>query len=127
AGGPCGVGRVVAERAGSGCFCWKVQVDVAAHSPRVAVLQEELVADLGGISPQAARSPLYSTVRGQRVGGEELDAGYWAANLREPVLFWETLEALVGEEHRIFVEISPHPVLAPAIADGLRVLDREGM
>ena len=48
-----------------------------------------------------------------------MDADYWYRNLREPVQFHDrVVERLAAGEHT-FVELSPHPVLAPAITDTL--------
>ena len=55
--------------------------------------------------------PFYSAVTGEVVDSDGLDAGYWYANVREPVRFAEVIEALAGAEHTVFIEISPHPVL----------------
>ncbi|MEV4342818.1 polyketide synthase dehydratase domain-containing protein, partial [Streptomyces sp. NPDC049590] len=38
-------------------------------------------------------------------------------NLREPVRFDLAVDALVQDRHDVFVEISPHPVLTPALAE----------
>ncbi|WP_306338952.1 beta-ketoacyl synthase N-terminal-like domain-containing protein, partial [Streptomyces sp. KL118A] len=63
----------------------------------------------------AGRVPVYSTVTGGLVAGEELDAEYWYRNLREQVRFQETVEALVAGGHTTFVEVSAHPVLTGAV------------
>ena len=48
-----------------------------------------------------------------------MDGDYWYRNLREPVRFYDSVvERLAAGEHT-FVELSPHPVLAPAITDTL--------
>ena len=70
-----------------------------------------------------ASIPLYSTV-GEALSADPLDtttmdADYWYRNLREPVRFHDrVVERLAAGEHT-FVELSPHPVLAPAITDTL--------
>ena len=100
-----------------------IAVDYASHSAQVEPLREQLLGDLAGLSPRPARVPLYSTVA-SAVSGDPLDtttmdAGYWYANLREPVRFHDSVvELLTGGEHR-FVELSAHPVLAPALTDTL--------
>ncbi|MFE0901480.1 SDR family NAD(P)-dependent oxidoreductase, partial [Streptomyces smyrnaeus] len=40
-----------------------------------------------------------------------LDTEYWITNLRRPVRFADTVETLLAEGHRLFIEASPHPVL----------------
>jgi thioester reductase-like protein len=67
---------------------------------------------------------MLSTVTGEICRGEELDANYWARNLREPVRFAEAASDL-ARDHDIFLEVSPHPVLVPALRSGLLAAGRE--
>jgi myxalamid-type polyketide synthase MxaC len=101
-------------------FVRKVKVDVAAHSPQVEPLRERLLDALKDIAPQAAAMPMYSTVDGRRCDGRSCDALYWVKNLREPVLFAAATDQLMVDGYTVFVEISPHPLLLPAIDDRLR-------
>jgi hypothetical protein len=78
-------------------------------------LRGDLLTCLQGISPAQAVTPIYSTVRGGIVDGRDLDAGYWADNLRQPVLFSGQIARLAAESTGVFVEISPHPILLPAV------------
>jgi len=48
-----------------------------------------------------------------------MDADYWYRNLREPVRFYDALVQRLAAGECTFVELSPHPVLAPAITDTL--------
>ena len=43
--------------------------------------------------------------------GSKLDARYWYRNVREPVLFHDTIGKLIEAGHRVFLEIGAHPVL----------------
>ncbi|HEY0937336.1 MAG TPA: type I polyketide synthase, partial [Trebonia sp.] len=109
-----------AELAARRVMRWPVpDTGFVAHSPRVAELAEVLAAELAGLRPQAGTVPLYSTVTGQRAEGTALDAGYWFDNVRREVAFAPAVEALAAAGHRIFVEVSPHPVLTTAIAETL--------
>ena len=49
------------------------------------------------------------------VEGSSLDAEYWAANLRQPVLFGDAIAELAAAAPTSFVELSPHPILLPSI------------
>jgi acyl transferase domain-containing protein/acyl carrier protein len=110
-----------------GVFCRLLRgVDLAFHSPQMEPLQGELVEVLADITPRPATVPIYSTVIGDVIAGEELDAVYWGRNLREPFLFACVIQGLVKGGHESFLEISPHPVLNRAIQDNLRHLDQEG-
>jgi acyl transferase domain-containing protein len=48
------------------------------------------------------------------------------ANLRQRGQVWEALEKMAGDGHLVYVEMSPHPVLGPAMEEGLRALRLEG-
>jgi acyl transferase domain-containing protein/acyl carrier protein len=107
-------------------FCRLVKVDVASHSPQMDPLTEELRRGLEGIEARAAQVPIYSTVKAQRSEGPAFDASYWVQNLRRPVLFSKTVQQLAQEEHTVFVELSPHPVLVSSIEESLHGVGREG-
>jgi acyl transferase domain-containing protein/acyl carrier protein len=96
-------------------FCRLIKVDVASHSPQMAPLAVALAAELGGLAPLPARVPIVSTTLGCRAEGPEFDAGHWARNLREPVLFSTALGLLAEDGVGLFVELGPHPVLLPSV------------
>jgi myxalamid-type polyketide synthase MxaE and MxaD len=98
-------------------FCRRVKVDVASHSPQMDPLRADLVAALGGLCPRAGTIPIYSTVRGAVIDGSQCDATYWSENLREPVLFAGAIAALLESGHDTFIEMSPHPILVPAVQE----------
>jgi phthiocerol/phenolphthiocerol synthesis type-I polyketide synthase C len=116
AGDPSAVDQVVARLEAKNVFCRRVAVDVASHSPQVEPLTAELSGLLDGIQPGTARLPMHSTVTGRPLDGTELDAGYWAANLRQPVRFGAAIETLREAGHQTFIELGPHPVLLHAVA-----------
>ncbi|MFB9905677.1 type I polyketide synthase [Allokutzneria oryzae] len=88
----------------------KLDVRYAFHSPEMAPLAAELAAELSWLRARPTTLPMYSTVTGKPAG--ELDADYWAANVREAVLFADAAGAAIDAGSRIFLEIGPHPVLA---------------
>lgn len=103
-----------------GVFFRNIDVDYASHCSQVDSVLDDLRSQLSDIRPRAGHTPLFSTVRCEPVNGSELDAGYWASNLREKVRFTEAV-GRVDEGSTIFLEISPHPVLLSAVRDTLRV------
>ena len=107
-------------------FCRAVKVDVASHSPQMDPLAPELLDALAELSPQASSVPICSTVTGQVIDGRALDACYWVRNLREPVLFRAAAQRLIDGEHRLFIEVSPHPILVSAIEQALSAAAPEG-
>ncbi|MGW4059745.1 type I polyketide synthase [Amycolatopsis sp. NPDC004747] len=117
----CGDGEKLAELAAE-CEADGVRVrkvrgaNAAGHSPAVDVLREPLLRDLAVLRPAAAEVPFYSTVTGA-VLAEPADAAYWCRNMREPVRFEDVTRALIADGHTLFVELSPHPLLASAIQE----------
>ncbi|HEV2131110.1 MAG TPA: type I polyketide synthase, partial [Longimicrobiaceae bacterium] len=114
-GDPAALQEILASLEEQEVFCRLVNVDVASHSPQMDPLGGELLAALHGIQPRPARIPFYSTVLGEPIRGPEMDPGYWVRNLRQPVLFGETVQQLLRDGHDLFLEVSPHPVLLPAV------------
>lgn len=96
-------------------FCRKIKVDVASHSPHMNPLSVELLGLLEGLESHLATVPIYSTVHGNISDGSDMTAGYWARNLRQPVLFSSQTKQLAENGHTIFIELSPHPILLPAV------------
>lgn len=87
------------------------------HSPLMEPIDAWFAEELTGISPRSSGVPFYSTVSGDRLDTTELDASYWSANLRQPVLFAPTVRALMRDAHDVFVEIGPRPVLTAALEE----------
>ena len=109
------VEALLAQLAAAEIFARRVKVSYASHSAQVESIREELLRDLQDIRPTAAAIPLYSSVTLERLHGPELDADYWYRNLRQPVRFAQAVERLLQQEHRFFIEVSPHPVLTLAL------------
>ena len=105
----------------------RVNAPGAGHSPHVDKITHELATLLKPIKPQIAHTPLYSTVFGQHIGGDELTAEYWVRNVREPVLLSKALEALIADKKSDFVECSTHPILAIAIKQALQAHKQIGL
>ncbi|WP_158710731.1 type I polyketide synthase [Streptomyces rimosus] len=106
---------IEADLSGRDVFCRWVKVDVASHSPQMDVLRPELLTALHGLAPRPGTVPMYSTVTGEVVDHAELAEPYWVENLRRPVLFADQIARLVQEGFTAFIEMSPHPILLPAI------------
>ena len=117
-GDPTALQTILTRLKAQAVFGRLVQVDVASHSPQVQPLVAQMRAALAGVRPRRADVPMFSTVHAAYVDGAALDAGYWVDNLTRPVRFAAGVAAL-AEAHRWFVEVSPHPVLAPAFAPQL--------
>jgi len=96
-----------------------VPVDYASHCAQVERIETEILAVLDGISPDRAWIPMVSAMTGEYLDGPEADASYWYASLRNPVEFDRAVRVLADGGHQVFIEVSPHPVLAPAVTETL--------
>ncbi|MCC6456105.1 MAG: SDR family NAD(P)-dependent oxidoreductase [Caldilineaceae bacterium] len=119
--------ELIAKLQAQEIFCRFVKVDVASHSPQMEPLLEELKAALQPLRPQAGTIPIYSTVWGQVIDGAACDGDYWAQNLRQTVRFAEMVQQLLAGGHNIFIEMSPHPLLLPAVEQGMTFQGAEGL
>ena len=110
------VDALIAELQAQALFCRKVNVDYASHSAQMDELLPELGAQLAALSPRAGELPLYSTVDGERLSGEQLDGAYWCRNLRQTVRLDKALAQLLEDGHGVFIEVSAHPVLTMTLS-----------
>ncbi|MGW6916404.1 condensation domain-containing protein [Kitasatospora sp. NPDC054939] len=105
---------VVAKLQAADVLCAMVRVDLPAHSPAIDPILADLERAIGELTPRPGRIPMISSVTGQALDWQQATAGYFAQNLRQPVLLADsTAQLLTG--HDVLVEVSAHPVLAPAL------------
>ncbi|WP_344363520.1 SDR family NAD(P)-dependent oxidoreductase [Streptomyces gobitricini] len=98
-----------------GVYARRVPAKCASHSPVVEELEDLITDGLAGITARASAVPVFSTVEGRRMRGDELDGAYWYRNLRGRVRFAETIEEMASHGYDAFIEISPHPVLTGSL------------
>jgi len=98
-------------------MCRMLRVNVAYHSYQLDPLKDDMIQSVSGITPHMSTVPMYSTVTGELVAGEELDPRYWWRNLRNCVNFRESVDRMLEDGHAIFLEVGPQPVLAGAISE----------
>ncbi|MEV4053181.1 beta-ketoacyl synthase N-terminal-like domain-containing protein [Amycolatopsis sp. NPDC049688] len=115
---------LVAELTAAGRSARRLPVGVAGHSagvePVLGALRDAL-AELGGRRPLV---PWYDTVLTDPRELPDFDAGYWAAHLRRPVRFRQAVTAAAADGHRVFAEVSPHPILRGSLS---RTLEAAGI
>lgn len=116
-GDPSAVARFVAAVTDEGGQARRIAVDYASHSSQVDAIGDRIRDALSPMRAQRSTVPFCSTVRGREIDTTTLGADYWVENLREPVLFGAAIGDLTGRGHRIFIEISPHPVLVGPLHD----------
>ncbi|MEU3466100.1 SDR family NAD(P)-dependent oxidoreductase, partial [Streptomyces sp. NPDC006733] len=118
AGEPAALDAFHTALTGEGVRARKVPVDYASHTSHVERIEADLARVLASLTPQAPLIPMYSTLNGEWLDGSTpLDAGYWYRNLRHTVQFARSTAALAAQDHRVFVEVSTHPVLTTALQD----------
>ncbi|HUD62407.1 MAG TPA: type I polyketide synthase, partial [Acetobacteraceae bacterium] len=106
------------QTAAAGVRCRLLRTSaVAGHSGLVAGLDDELEKRLAGLTPAPAQKRFLSAVEGHELPGEELGPRYWARNLRQTVCFAGAVEAGLAAGLNAWLEISPHPVLTPALSE----------
>ncbi|MDI9889197.1 KR domain-containing protein [Streptomyces sp. HNM0645] len=64
-------------------------------------------------------SRFYSTVLEDPRRTPAFDATYRCANLRRPVRFASAIAAAAADRHLVYLEVSPHPVVARSVTDSL--------
>jgi acyl transferase domain-containing protein/thioesterase domain-containing protein/acyl carrier protein len=109
------VDALVAHVEELGRLARRLPVRGAGHSAAVDAVLGRFRAELASLKPGQAEIPCYSSVLDDPRETPAFDVGYWAANLRRPVRFTQALAAATADGHRVFVEISPHPVALAAI------------
>ncbi|MEU4807018.1 SDR family NAD(P)-dependent oxidoreductase [Actinosynnema sp. NPDC023587] len=106
------VRALLAEWEARDLFTREVAVDVASHSPQIDPIIDDMNRQLADLSPQKANIPFYSTVHPGCV--PRFDGTYWVDNMRLPVRLSTAVKAALADGHRLFLELSPHPLLINA-------------
>ncbi|MFG1610662.1 SDR family NAD(P)-dependent oxidoreductase [Actinoplanes sp. NPDC049265] len=118
-GDPRGLDELVEQCDRDGVRTRRIAVDYASHGHAVERIRAALLDALEPIRPRVPDVPMFSTLTGDWIGPTALDARYWYDNLRQPVRFAEATGSLLDAGFGTFVEVSPHPVLLPAIQDSI--------
>ncbi|SBT46860.1 type I polyketide synthase [Micromonospora narathiwatensis] len=93
-----------------------VNSDVAFHSPHMDPLLDALRAATADLPPTEARIPVYTTALADPRSAAPRDGAYWATNLRGTVRFAQAVTAAAEDGHRLFLEVSAHPVVAHSVS-----------
>ncbi|AOS63728.1 type I polyketide synthase [Actinoalloteichus hymeniacidonis] len=92
-------------------------VATAGHSVLLDPLRDGMLETLAPVQPMTGTIPFYSTLTGAVIDTATLDADYWYRNARHTVLFEPTARTLLADGHTVFLEISPHPMLAVPVRE----------
>ncbi|QCS65918.1 SDR family NAD(P)-dependent oxidoreductase [Achromobacter denitrificans] len=126
AGDKAALSRLEAALQERGVASKRLDLDYAFHSPAMDGLQAELAEALDGLRPGPAACPFYSAVNGAELSGEQLDAGYWWRNIRQPVRFEQAAARAVQDGCNLYIEVGPHAVLRGYVNDALKRAERAG-
>lgn len=110
-GGTANVERVAATLHAAGYKTRTVAIPVAAHSPLLDPVLNELEAAVRQITLREPNLPVISGMTGQSVTTELTDPHYWRNHLRNTVRFGDGVATLLEHEVNIMLEIGPHPTL----------------
>ena len=97
--------------------CQRLALDYAFHSSAMDPIGADLLRALDGLEMRSAALPMYSSVTGDRVGPNAIDAAYWWRNVREPVNFEAAIRAMIDAGVNTFVEIGPRAVLTTYLTE----------
>ncbi|MFI6896652.1 type I polyketide synthase [Streptomyces sp. NPDC050256] len=126
AGEPAALDELLAACAREDVEARRVEVDYASHTSDMEVLRERLGADLAEVTADPGTVPMYSTLTGKIADTTTMGGSYWFENLRNTVRFDPAVRELVRGRSRVFLEISPHPVLTFGVQQTLDDMGAEG-
>ena len=98
---------------------WRSRV-LAGPSGQGDLAYRELPAVLAAITPWTSGVSFCSAVTGELIDTAGLDGAYWLDNLRGTARFDQAVRALITAGHRVFIEVSPDPVLAAGLAETIK-------
>jgi acyl transferase domain-containing protein/NADPH:quinone reductase-like Zn-dependent oxidoreductase/acyl carrier protein/short-subunit dehydrogenase len=97
-----------------------LDIDYPFHHPLIELAKNDFLEDMAHIALRPTQIPFISTVTGQELSGDSLDASYWWSNVREPVQFAPATKAAIDLGCRLFVEIGPRPILQSYLKDTIK-------
>lgn len=104
----------------------KVKTDIAFHSPLLNCLAKPLHQALDDVlDPMEPLVPLYSTASQDARDQAARDATYWVGNMLQPVLLTNAVRTATDDGHRVFLEVSSHPVITHSVNETLMDMDVE--
>ncbi|MFD9904192.1 type I polyketide synthase [Streptomyces sp. NPDC059063] len=122
-GEPDALDEFVEKMKAEGAQARRIKVDYASHSHQVARVRDQVIEPLSDLSPKSSALPFYSTLYGKTTDTAELNGEYWYNNLREQVRFESSVKRSVDDGFRVFIEMSPHPVLTVPVQEIVEDVD----
>jgi acyl transferase domain-containing protein len=122
-GEPAALDEFIAATTADGVQARRISVDYASHSHQVTRVRDDVLVSLADVTPADSRITFYSTLYGKRIDTAGLNGEYWYNNLREKVLFEAAVRRSAEDGFRLFIEMSPHPVLTVPAQEIVEDLD----
>ncbi|XP_076146872.1 phthioceranic/hydroxyphthioceranic acid synthase-like [Alosa pseudoharengus] len=105
---------------GKNLFLHVLDVPAAYHSHTMDPILSEVEKRIGSLEKNEKVAELYSTVSGKISSTNDFCTGaYWSKNIRDPVLFEQTLMSAAKDKNTVFVEIGPRRALQRNIIETL--------
>ncbi|MFE7497549.1 SDR family NAD(P)-dependent oxidoreductase [Streptomyces albidoflavus] len=102
------IGRVVDELSALGQRSVELEVNRAFHTPLTQDAADELSRFVATLPLGRPAVPWVSNVTGQWISDEDAaDPGYWGRQMRMPVRFREAVEAALGPDRPLLLEVGP--------------------
>ncbi|MEU5696845.1 type I polyketide synthase [Actinosynnema sp. NPDC020468] len=101
----------------------RLRVSHAFHSPHLDPVLAEFHDVAAGLTYDAPRIPVVSTVTGVLLTPDEArDPAYWVRQVRQPVRFLDATTTLRAQGATLFVELGPDAVLTPLVGDAVPLM-----
>lgn len=97
-----------------------LDINYPFHHPIIDRAKDAFLSDIPDIAPRRTELTYLSTVTGAALEGTQLDPDYWWKNVREPVRFQAAAEAAIEMGCRLFIEISPKPILSSYVKETIK-------
>ncbi|WP_051190274.1 type I polyketide synthase [Mycobacterium sp. UM_WGJ] len=114
---------LVADWQQQGVPAREVPTAVAAHSPQVEPVLNEMALALADLKPAEPEIPYYSATLWSPRDRPAFDGQYWADNLRYMARFAAAVQAAIKDGYRVFGELASHPRLAEVLEQNAKNLD----
>ncbi|KAJ5217474.1 type I iterative polyketide synthase [Penicillium citrinum] len=98
------------------CLFKRLPVGVAYHSDAMLKSARQYSKMISPyLNPSESMLPFFSCVKGQQISSpKELDTTYWRQTIQSPVLFHQSINALLetSQNDRVILEVGPHSLLS---------------
>ncbi|MEU6117407.1 acyltransferase domain-containing protein [Streptomyces sp. NPDC047117] len=109
--------ELIAVLSSAGHKASRINVGLAAHSPAIDEVHDDLIEALGQLDQYPPTLPMISALDGRPMADGAFTAEYFATALRRPVDFAAALAHPMLTTPDVVVEINAHPILGSALRD----------